>query len=333
MKEVKMEYCSDCTQEYIFDHLGSAQVVTNHAGQLYERLEYTPYGETWIEWKNPGLRLAEAAMPYRFTGKELDTETGLYYYGARYLDPKTSRWLSADPAMGDYLPGAPVSAEARRRNGSLPGMGGVYNYVNLHVYHYAGNNPVKYTDPDGRTDFYLRINDNGTVSFINNEGNEVGNLGVTTFQSNRQTNNFGDVIIGATFEMRYTDMGSGYSDFNFVQTVRSSEDGGQPRNDLSPEGILYNTSRESEIYRERGYATNGAFFSDSPRRSNLNSPTEWEAETSLVGKNQDGNYEILGTIRWGFKFDPNTQNRPDLTGVTIEDTSEFQLDTINRLNQ
>jgi hypothetical protein len=29
-------------------------------------------------------------------------------------------------------------------------MGGVFNYVNLHVYHYAGNNPVKYTDPDGR---------------------------------------------------------------------------------------------------------------------------------------------------------------------------------------
>jgi hypothetical protein len=52
--------------------------------------------------------------------------------------------------MGDYIPGAPVSDEARRRNGSLPGMGGIFNLVNLHVYHYAGNNPVKYVDPDGR---------------------------------------------------------------------------------------------------------------------------------------------------------------------------------------
>ena len=31
-------------------------------------------------------------------------ETGLYYFGARYLDPKTSRWISADPAMGEYIP-------------------------------------------------------------------------------------------------------------------------------------------------------------------------------------------------------------------------------------
>jgi len=89
------------------------------------------------------------------TGKELDTETGYYYFGARYLDPKTSRWISADPAMGDYVPFAPVNDEARKRNGNLPGQGGVFNYVNLHVYHYAGNNPVKYVDPDGGNFKYI----------------------------------------------------------------------------------------------------------------------------------------------------------------------------------
>jgi RHS repeat-associated protein len=47
-----------------------------------------------------------------FTGKDLDAETGLYYYGVRCLDLRTSRWLSGDPAVGDYTPGAPVDDEA-----------------------------------------------------------------------------------------------------------------------------------------------------------------------------------------------------------------------------
>jgi RHS repeat-associated protein len=133
---------------YHSDHLGSAQVISNADGQEYERIEYTPYGELWIEKASTAGNID---IPYRFTGKERDEETGLYYYGARYLDSKASRWLSADPALGDYIPGAPVDDEARKRNQSLPGMGGVFNTVNLHLYHYAGNNPVKYTDPDGNS--------------------------------------------------------------------------------------------------------------------------------------------------------------------------------------
>ena len=132
---------------YQYDHLGSAQLITDYKGDEYQRIEYTPYGETWVEkTSNTGSEF----LPYKFTGKELDPETGLYYYGARYLDPKYSIWLSADPALGEYIPGAPVNEEAKKRNGNLPGMGGVFNTVNLHLYHYAGNNPVKYVDPDGR---------------------------------------------------------------------------------------------------------------------------------------------------------------------------------------
>jgi RHS repeat-associated protein len=134
---------------YHSDHLGSAQLITDYKGEEYERLEYTPYGELWVE---KASAVSALDVPYRFTGKERDKETGLYYYGARYLDPRDSRWLSVDPAMGEYVPVAPVNDEARKRNQNLPGMGGVFNTINLHVYHYAGNNPVKYVDPDGRKD-------------------------------------------------------------------------------------------------------------------------------------------------------------------------------------
>ncbi|WP_261794725.1 RHS repeat-associated core domain-containing protein [Treponema denticola] len=58
--------------------------------------------------------------------------------------------LLSDKSVFPSLTTAPIDDEAKKHNENLPGMGGVFNTVNLHVYHYAGNNPVKYTDPDGR---------------------------------------------------------------------------------------------------------------------------------------------------------------------------------------
>ena len=135
------------TYTYHADHLGSVQLVTDPQGQAYERIEYTPYGELWVEQQ----REREHKIPFRFTAKELDSETGLYYFGARYLDPHGSRWLSPDQAMERYLPEAPISEQARRRNNSLPGEGGVFNHYNLAVYHFSFNSPVVYLDPDGMT--------------------------------------------------------------------------------------------------------------------------------------------------------------------------------------
>jgi RHS repeat-associated protein len=144
---------------YHSDHLGSAQVISNWKGEEYERIDYTPYGELWIEKVSSA---DDIDIPYRFTGKERDVETGLYYYGARYLDSKSGRWLSADPALGEYIPEAPVDEGAVKRNGNLPGMGGIYNVINSHLYHYAGNNPLKYTDPDGRD---IKVSENSSPRF------------------------------------------------------------------------------------------------------------------------------------------------------------------------
>ena len=105
--------------------------------------------------------------------KKLNAEA-VYYHEARYLDPRVSRWLSTDPAMGEYLPSAPINDEARKRNGNLPGMGGVFNYVNLHVYHYAGNNPVKLVDPDGRSP---TVSDYHTLSRLISFAGEIKQTG------------------------------------------------------------------------------------------------------------------------------------------------------------
>ena len=141
----------------------------------------------------------------RSTGKEQDSETGLHYYGARYLDSRTGRWLSGDPAVSDYVPSAPVDDEAKKQNQNLPGMGGVFNYANLHVYHYAGNNPVKYSDPDGE---WINFAVGAGVGFASSAATEVGGRMATgqsfgtavqnTFSNKESRKNmFASTVIGA----------------------------------------------------------------------------------------------------------------------------------------
>ncbi len=74
--------------------------------------------------------------PYLFTAKELDEETGLYYFGARYYDPRTSVWQSPDPILASYMGGSP--------------NGGVSNPRNLSLYSYAFLHPLNLKDRNGK---------------------------------------------------------------------------------------------------------------------------------------------------------------------------------------
>ena len=107
------------TYFYHPDHLGSTSLVTNSYGEITQNISYIPYGEIFVEETAGGWQ-----SPYYFNAKELDEETGLYYYGARYLDPAGARWLSADPMLEKYMGMSP--------------------------YNYCAGNPVKLVDPDGR---------------------------------------------------------------------------------------------------------------------------------------------------------------------------------------
>ena len=246
---------------YHSDHLGSAQFVTDWRGRQYEHIEYTPYGELWIEEVAAGLD----KLPFRFTGKEMDEETGLYYYGARYLDPKYSRWLSGDPALNDYIPKAPIDDEAKKHNENLPGMGGVFNVVNLHLYHYAGNNPVKYTDPDGE---HIEVFDNndgtyticgGTINndlsiYLTVDGQRTGSVLGTMFTEYSFFNN-DTVVAGAMIDMNDTSGQAFLDDFkintpSLITYIPNGLNG--KKYDFKDIGKNGREGNDLDIYRHRG---------------------------------------------------------------------------------
>jgi RHS repeat-associated protein len=96
------------------DHLGSSHMVIDDSGAFINREEYTPYGEHSFG--------SFGRKRYRFTGKERDEESGLYYHSARYYAPWLARWTSSDPI-------------------------GLRGGVNL--YQYVLSNPVRLVDPTG----------------------------------------------------------------------------------------------------------------------------------------------------------------------------------------
>ena len=101
-----------------------------------QQIEYTAFGESFADW-----RTEDWNAPYRFTGKEQDAETGLYYYGARYYDPRLGRFLSVDPLAEKYAGWSP--------------------------YAYVFDNPLKFTDPTGmEADWYPEYDENNRTIYL-----------------------------------------------------------------------------------------------------------------------------------------------------------------------
>ncbi len=157
------------TYWYHADHLGSTNWVTDHEGEGYEHFQYTPYGESWISEQ---LGDTVFTMTHRVTGQELDPETGLYAFPARNYDPRTSRWLSVDPAMEAFLPYVGQNPD------DLPGMGGVFDPTNLVAYHYASNSPTRFIDPSGSVDWDAVAD--GLISTITGVGKTIVGVGIVS---------------------------------------------------------------------------------------------------------------------------------------------------------
>ena len=127
---------NDTTREETFfyhsDHLGSTSYITDDKANITQYDAYLPYGELLVDEHS-----SSEELPYKFNGKQFDDETGLYYYGARYMNPMASIWYGVDP-LAEKFP-------------------------NIGAYVYCHGNPINMIDPDGKDDY--KLNKNGQISF------------------------------------------------------------------------------------------------------------------------------------------------------------------------
>ena len=99
---------NDTTKEETFfyhsDHLGSTSYITDDHANITQYDAYLPYGELLVDEHS-----SSEDLPYKFNGKQFDDETGLYYYGARYMNPVASIWYGVDPLAEKYVSISPYS--------------------------------------------------------------------------------------------------------------------------------------------------------------------------------------------------------------------------------
>lgn len=113
------------------DWLGSTVLVTDTGGNKVSAITYYPFGK-----ETASLSLAVTGKTDKFyTGQRKDVSSDLYFYNARYYNPKTGRFVSADKAQG------------------------------LNRYAYVLNNPIMMSDPTGNI---------GVPEWMRNLGNRVG---------------------------------------------------------------------------------------------------------------------------------------------------------------
>ncbi|WP_421751121.1 SpvB/TcaC N-terminal domain-containing protein [Croceimicrobium sp.] len=115
--------CSEIAVMYWYhpDYLGSVEFITDMRGDAYQFFHNTIWGENLQN--QMAFNYRSFSSRFRFNGKEWDDETGNFYYGARYYDPKISVWLSVDPLAEKYSSWSP--------------------------YNFTMNNPINLKDPNG----------------------------------------------------------------------------------------------------------------------------------------------------------------------------------------
>jgi RHS repeat-associated protein len=295
---------------YHHDHLGSSSYLTNQLGNITQHVEYIPFGEVFVEERNEKWN-----TPYLFNGKELDEETGLYYYGARYYDSKISLWLSVDPLAEQFPSWSPYS--------------------------YGFNNPLRFTDPTGMApEDFIKNKTTGEIEWradvtskattpegYDYVGSTYNGLSISKYDAHTTRG------IGIEIQAGYNDGKEGDLDVRWVQTIRTNNPLGgatspyndpQPPDDAKP---FYWTDAELPDYKNKG--GQDLIFYDRPTRSASKDGVTWEGELSAVINSGDG-YKPVVTIRYGFE----TKGGVAVPSKVIVNTpSDFQNKTIEDYNK
>lgn len=152
--------------------------ITYNKANITQFDAYLPYGELLVDEHS-----SSEDIPYKFNGKELDQETGLYYYGARYMPPVTSLWYGVDPMTEKY--------------------------PNISAYLYCHANPVKFIDPTGMDDIFDKngnfIKDTGKGSLVLIQDGGQTKLLSSYDYSESNTNNRNMLAKVSTYYLRKSD--------------------------------------------------------------------------------------------------------------------------------
>ena len=116
------------------DHIGTLRLLTDASGNATSGADYDSFGR---------ITGGSILSRYSYTGRELDTDTGLMYYRARWYQPVQGRFMSEDPVG--------------------------FSSGTLNIYSYVGNNPVSFNDPNGlwETKAHERIIDSAFKNCLN----------------------------------------------------------------------------------------------------------------------------------------------------------------------
>ena len=188
------------------DHLGSSSFITNLDGEVVQHIEYVPFGEVFIEERNNVWN-----TPYLFNAKEFDEETGMYYYGARYYDPRLSLWMSTDPKSEEAPAWSPYRA--------------------------FFNNPIAFVDPDGKWE------ENADGNLVANKGDNAKSLaeylntshGIAAKMLSEQgynKNGTSNIVEGSIFQVERTSQQRERSDLGYLGNIIRSYAGSNFSKDM-----------------------------------------------------------------------------------------------------